>query len=125
MERNVADALERFGTRRIGHGLCAFRNPALLDRAMSAGVTFEICPTSSVRTGQISAPESHPARLAPASAALALGADDPAVFGTTLPEEAAAAARLGLSPRRLARAACEAAFVDREERAALRRACGG
>lgn len=43
----VEDALN-FGTKRAGHGHHIFEDPALCQRAMKEGVTFEICPTSNV-----------------------------------------------------------------------------
>lgn len=43
----VEDALN-FGAKRLGHGHHVFEDPALCQRAIQEGATFEICPTSNV-----------------------------------------------------------------------------
>lgn len=106
-ERRIEEAIDRFGARRIGHGTCALRDPKLLARCVEAGVTFEVCLTSNRMTGQVNGP--HPAAWAH-GARIALGTDDPAIFGTTLPAEAARAEAIGLRLADLSRAASRVAF---------------
>lgn len=105
--RHISEAVERFGARRIGHGTCAFRDPRLLDLCIGSGVTFEICPTSSSMTGQVTG--IHPAGIA-RGARIVVGTDDPAIYGTSLPKEADKAAGSGLMIADLNKAARAAAF---------------
>ncbi|QYJ03836.1 adenosine deaminase [Nocardioides panacisoli] len=70
---------------RLGHGVRAVEDPALLDRIVEAGVALEICPTSNVSLGVHSDLSSVPVpQLMEAGATLALGADDPLLFGSRL-----------------------------------------
>lgn len=119
-EINVRHALDRLGVRRMGHALCALRRPALLRRLQERGVTIESCLTSNLRTGLVSTLEAHPIRNA-APANITINTDDPAVFGTTLPEEVRTAEELGLRPDLLTRNALKAAFLSPGERKALRK----
>jgi aminodeoxyfutalosine deaminase len=124
------------GVERIGHGLAAVRDASLLASLASADdpVTLEICPTSNLRTGALARQlgilqariEDFPLRLLfDRGVRLALGTDDPAMFGTSLVEEYGLAGRLGLAPHelvRLAEMSFEAAFLAPvEKRAYLER----
>ncbi len=56
--------------------------------AKEAGIVFEVCPTSNVRTGTAPSYEAHPAiRMRDAGVAIALCSDDPALFGIDLTHE--------------------------------------
>jgi len=80
--RAVVDSL---GAQRLGHGIRAAEDPALLDRLVAAGVAFEVCPVSNVALGVYSDPTSVPLpELLAAGATIALGADDPLLFGSRL-----------------------------------------
>lgn len=70
---------------RLGHGVRLSEDPALLDRAISAGIALEVCPGSNVSLGVYPADEYVPLRaLVDAGAQIALGADDPLLFGSRL-----------------------------------------
>ncbi|MEP6814115.1 MAG: adenosine deaminase [Marmoricola sp.] len=70
---------------RLGHGVRAAEDPALLDRVVAAGVALEVCPTSNVSLGVYSDLTSVPLpQLIAAGATVALGADDPLLFGSRL-----------------------------------------
>jgi adenosine deaminase len=70
---------------RLGHGVRAAEDPALLDRIVEAGVTLEVCPVSNVALGVYSDLTSVPLpTLLAAGATVALGADDPLLFGSRL-----------------------------------------
>ncbi|MCR4726630.1 MAG: adenosine deaminase [Clostridia bacterium] len=58
---SVRAALD-FGAKRIGHGVAAAGDDALLERIKTAGVTIEICPTSNSQTGAIPSIAAHPVR---------------------------------------------------------------
>lgn len=70
---------------RLGHGVRASEDPALLDRIAGAGITLEVCPASNVALGVYSSPHDVPlGMLVDAGVRVALGADDPLLFGSRL-----------------------------------------
>ncbi len=70
---------------RLGHGVRVAEDPALLDRLVAAEVALEICPVSNVALGVYSDLTSVPLpELMAAGARIALGADDPLLFGSQL-----------------------------------------
>ena len=82
---HVRTCLDALGARRLGHGVRAAEDPALLDRIAAEGVTLEVCPTSNVRMGVYATQADVPLRtLRDAGAPVALGADDPLLFGSRL-----------------------------------------
>ena len=57
----------------------------MVKRLAAEGVTCEVCPSSNVALGVAASPEQVPLRrLAEAGVPVALGADDPLLFGTRL-----------------------------------------
>jgi adenosine deaminase len=70
---------------RLGHGVRSAEDPALLDRIVEAGIALEVCPVSNVALGVYSDLTSVPLpTLLAAGATVALGADDPLLFGSRL-----------------------------------------
>jgi adenosine deaminase len=70
---------------RIGHGVRSAEDPALLERIVAAGIALEVCPVSNVALGVYSDLTSVPLpELLAAGAQVALGADDPLLFGSRL-----------------------------------------
>jgi adenosine deaminase len=70
---------------RLGHGVRVTEDPALLDRVVAAGIALELCPVSNVALGVYSDLTSVPLpQLIAAGATVALGADDPLLFGSRL-----------------------------------------
>ncbi len=85
---NVRDAIRLLGADRIGHGIRVLEDPETVKTAKEAGVVFEVCPTSNLRTGAVKSMEEHPiGNMARAELAVALSTDDPAICGTTLTDE--------------------------------------
>ena len=120
----VWDALRDLGAERIGHGISAARDPQLLSYLAEHGIPLEVCPTSNVRTRAVAAIEEHPLpALVAAGVPVTINSDDPPMFGTTLEEEYAVAARLlGLDNAGvagLARAAVHASFLPPAGKTAL------
>ena len=77
--------LDELHAQRLGHGVRAAEDPALLDRIAAAGVVLEVCPVSNVALGVYSDLTSVPLpTLLAAGATVALGADDPLLFGSRL-----------------------------------------
>src|SRR6478736_9069770 len=99
----VMETLEHLGPDRIGHGVRAVEDPAVLDAVAEAGVTLEVCPGSNVALGVYADPRDVPLRrIVDASIPVALGADDPLLFGSRLAAQYAAARELGLDDAELA-----------------------
>jgi adenosine deaminase len=95
--RSVWDALNLLGVERIGHGIRAIEDPALVAHLATRGVPLEVCPTSNLRTGIVASHAAHPVRaLHAAGVALSINSDDPTFFGATLADEYAALESLGV-----------------------------
>jgi adenosine deaminase len=122
---SVREALDVLHARRIGHGVAAARDPALVARLADEGVALECCLTSNLATGAVPDLARHPFdALRRAGVRVVLATDDPAVCDTTLSREfALAAATWGDGPAEalaVTRVAVDAAFVDPALRSALR-----
>ncbi|NES13398.1 MULTISPECIES: adenosine deaminase [Micromonospora] len=120
----IWDALRELGAERIGHGIAAVLDPELLAYLAERRIPLEVCPTSNVRTRAVASIEEHPLRqLVEAGALVTINSDDPPMFGTTLNDEYAVAARLldagpeGLAA--LARDAVTASFLEPGEQARI------
>jgi adenosine deaminase len=82
---SVAACLDELHADRIGHGVAAAADPALLRRLAARGTTLEVCPASNVALGVAAEPSDVPLRaLLAAGVPVALGADDPLLFGPRL-----------------------------------------
>ncbi len=82
---HVRTCLEVLGAQRLGHGVRVAEDRDLLARVVDAGVALEVCPTSNVALGVYSDLTSVPLpTLLDAGATVALGADDPLLFGSRL-----------------------------------------
>ncbi|GAB3252104.1 adenosine deaminase [Kineosporia babensis] len=93
--QTIWDALRELGAERIGHGIAAAQDPELLSYLAEHRIALEVCPTSNVRTRAVPTIEEHPlAQLVEAGVLVTINSDDPPMFGTTLEEEYAVAARL-------------------------------
>jgi adenosine deaminase len=82
---SVWSCLDALNAGRIGHGVRSAEDPDLMARLAGDGVTLEVCPLSNVGLGVYADAESVPLRtLYDAGIPLALGADDPLLFGSRL-----------------------------------------
>jgi len=82
---SVRACLDALGAHRIGHGVAAAADPDLTKRLAAGGITCEVCPTSNVALGVAARPADVPLRvLLDAGVPVALGADDPLLFGSRL-----------------------------------------
>jgi adenosine deaminase len=82
---NIRTCLDALGADRLGHGVRVAENAELLSRVVEEQVTLEVCPASNVSLGVYPDLGAVPLRLlVDAGARLALGADDPLLFGSRL-----------------------------------------
>ncbi|MBV8749094.1 MAG: adenosine deaminase [Candidatus Eremiobacteraeota bacterium] len=85
---SVRSAVEVLGAERIGHGVRAVEDPAVVALLAERGIPLEICPTSNRLTGAAPADAAHPlGALDAAGCIVTIDADDPALFGTMLLDE--------------------------------------
>jgi aminodeoxyfutalosine deaminase len=127
----VRDAIEFLGAERIGHGIAAMHDPALLATLAERRIPLELCPTSNICTSALArqlgseAPglAQHPLPdFVRRGVPVVLSTDDPAMFGTTLLQEYAHASAMGLSELELislSEASFQYAFLPEEERRRL------
>jgi aminodeoxyfutalosine deaminase len=124
----IREAIELLGAERIGHGIAAIHDPELMDLLAERKIPLEICPASNMKTAALARQlqredpriEDHPLpKLLRHGIPIVLSTDDPAMFHTTLEEEYANAARMGLSEEELTRIVemgFEHAFLSAGER---------
>ena len=107
----IREAIEILGVERIGHGIAAIHDAALMELLAERGIPLEICPGSNLRTGALGVQlgkdaatmEEHPlAEIVRRGVAVTLSTDDPAMFHTSLEEEYRHAHRMGLTEEELA-----------------------
>ncbi len=82
---SVRTCLDALHADRLGHGIRSVEDPALLERIVEQEIALEVCPVSNVALGVYSDLTSVPLpQLLEAGATVALGADDPLLFGSQL-----------------------------------------
>jgi adenosine deaminase len=110
----IREAVELLGVERIGHGIAAINDPALMDLLADRRIPLEICPQSNIRTGALALQlrrsdarmEHHPLpALFRHGIPVVLSTDDPAMFNTTLLKEYEHAYQLGMTENELLRLA--------------------
>lgn len=121
---SVRQALDDLRVSRIGHGVRAIEDPALVDRLAEDGIVLEICPGSNVALGLYPNVAAHPIeRLRARGVAVTVSTDDPPFFHTDLDAEYAALERAfgwdDATFRQINRTALHAAFCDAETRERL------
>src|SRR5713226_2159917 len=108
----IREAIELLGAERIGHGIAAINDPGLMDLLAERKIPLEICPGSNMKTASLARQlrredvriEDHPLpKLLRHGIPVVLSTDDPAMFHTTLQQEYANAARMGLQEHELVR----------------------
>lgn len=122
--QSVRDAIDHLPIQRLGHGVRAIEDPALVAEIARRGIVMEVCPRSNIATGVFAGYADHPfPQLLAAGCKLTLNSDDPPYFDTSIGREYAEAARgFGLTDDDLigfTRNAIGSAFVDAKTKARL------
>jgi len=108
---NIREAIEHLKVERIGHGIAAINDPALMDFLADRRIALEVCPASNICTGALAVQLGgeptilqHPLpKLFRHGIPIVLSTDDPTMFHTTLDGEYENAARMGLTEDELRR----------------------
>ena len=97
---SIRGALDTLAADRIRHGFRAVEDPGLVRELADRGVVLDVCPISNLRTGVVGSLAEHPLpALVSAGVACSVSTDDPAMFGTDLSADYAAARQLGVTAR--------------------------
>jgi aminodeoxyfutalosine deaminase len=125
----IREAVEFLGVERVGHGIAAIHDVALMDLLADRRIALEICPTSNLRTGALARQvrddgaglAQHPmARLIRHGVPVVLSTDDPGMFHTTLGEEYQRAQEMGLTEKEMEEIVAQGfaySFAGKEKRA--------
>lgn len=103
----VESTLEALWPDRLGHGVRSAEDPRVLEMVAESGVALEVCPGSNVALGVYATAAEVPLRaIVDAGIPVALGADDPLLFGSRLAAQYESAREaLAFSDEELARLA--------------------
>ncbi|TNV19384.1 adenosine deaminase [Buttiauxella sp. B2] len=121
---SIWQAIRELGAERIGHGVKAVEDPALMDFLAEQGIGIESCLTSNIQTSTIAALDKHPLITFLNKGVLAtINTDDPAVQGIDIIHEyEVAAPKAGLSAAHIRTAqenGLKIAFLSEAEKQAL------
>lgn len=122
---SIWQAIRELGAERIGHGVKAVEDRALMDFLAQQRIGIESCLTSNIQTSTVASLTVHPLKTFLEHGVLAsLNTDDPAVQGVDIIHEYhAAAPAAGLSREQIRQAqinGLETAFLSEAEKRALR-----
>lgn len=122
---SIWQAIRELGAERIGHGVKAVQDPALMDFLAQHGIGIESCLTSNIQTSTVASLAQHPLKAFLDHGILAtINTDDPAVQGIEIGHEyeiAAPAAGLSREQMRVAQEnGPKIAFLSDAEKAAVR-----
>lgn len=119
----VRTALDLLSADRIRHGIAAAQDSGLVREIAARDVVLDVCPISNLRTGAVASLADHPLpQLVAAGVSCSVSTDDPAMFGTDLTVEYAAASQLGVDPQSCYLAGLRGALCDESTRDLLRQA---
>ncbi len=122
----VQETLGALRPDRLGHGVRAVEDPRVLDEVAAAGVALEVCPGSNLAMGVFDDPAEVPLQaLAERGIPVALGADDPLLFGSRLVAQYELVRRLGASDAQLAELAALSVRASQAPEAVRARALQG
>jgi adenosine deaminase len=84
----VEETLEAIRPDRLGHGVRSVEDPRVLELVAESGVALEVCPRSNIALGVYGSAAEVPLRtIVEHGIPVALGADDPLLFGSRLADQ--------------------------------------
>ncbi|MGH1330969.1 MAG: adenosine deaminase [Paracoccaceae bacterium] len=121
---SIRDAIHDLRVARIGHGVRAIEDLALVDEIAQKGIVLEVCPGSNIALGLYKDWHAHPIEeLRKRGCKVTISTDDPPFFHTTMAQEfdrlADATGWDEAEFTAINTVAANAAFCDEETRAAL------
>lgn len=121
---SVWEAIRDLNVERIGHGVRAIEDKALIQELIARDITLEVCPGSNVVLGLYKDFAHHPIKqLRDAGVKVTISTDDPPFFGTTLRREYEMLAQAhgwdGADFKAINQTAARAAFCDADTREGL------
>lgn len=122
--QSIWNAIEMLGATRIGHGVAATKDPALMEYMAKHNIAVESCPTSNYQTATISDVKDSPMPVfLENDIIVSLNTDDPAVSNIDLPHEYKVATDvIGMSDEQLAKVqenGVKSAFLSDGDKKAL------
>jgi aminodeoxyfutalosine deaminase len=84
---SVSTAVERLQAERIGHGIAALQDPAVVELLATRRIPLEICPTSNAITGAAIPDLDAFVAFDRAGCIVTIDADDPTMFHTSIEDE--------------------------------------
>jgi adenosine deaminase len=122
--QEVRDAIHDLGAERIGHGVRAIEDLALVDEIAEKGIVLEVCPGSNVALGIYPSFRAHPiGEFFRREVKVTISTDDPPFFHTTMAREYDMLNRAfdwdeGVFDK-IARTSLDAAFCDADTKARI------
>lgn len=117
---SICTALD-FGAARIGHGIAAIHDAALMQRLAREKIPLELCPSSNLQTKAVDALDSYPlADFLQAGICATVNTDNMTVSGTTLQREYARLQLTAAQKRQLLENSIAAAFLPSDAKEKLR-----
>lgn len=85
---SVRDAIRDLGVERIGHGVRAIEDPALVEELAARQIVLEVCPGSNIALGLYSNLRAHPIdKFMKSGVMTTISTDDPPFFHTSMTRE--------------------------------------
>jgi len=117
---SVRGALDVLHADRLRHGIRSIEDPTLVRELADRGIVLDVCPISNLRTKVVASLAEHPLpALVAAGVSCSVSTDDPAMFGTDLSADYAAAIELGVAPADCFAAGVRGALCDESTRERL------
>jgi aminodeoxyfutalosine deaminase len=113
---SIRQSIDHLKAERVGHGIAAAQDAALMAERVDRDIVLELCPTSNVRTRAVESLDAHPfLALTGAGVCETVNSDDPGLFDTDVNREYVIAHEVfGLEPEglvELARESVHASFA--------------